>query len=449
MITTTERPPLSQKIIFALGQLGWSLAVFSVANLLVYFYMPPEEGTEAMFPTFIFQGAIIGSLTLVGLINFGGRAFDAITDPLIASWADRKESKFGKRKALMAIACVPLAVFSFLIFYPPFGENLNLNSIWVTVSIFLFYFFYTLYVIPYTALISELGHHPEDRMNISTLIAVTWTSGFMIGSTVYALQAYFETSYDPTYAFQLSIGIFTIIGLVFMLIPILFLNENKYAIKGTTQSTAITSLKEILKDKNYTLFAIADMIYWLSLTFIQLGIGFYVPILFGFDKAQATQFLAISFVTSFLFYVPVNWLVKRFGKRSLILVAFVLFSITFGMLAMIEYLPMDKLVLFYTIAILSGFPLAVFSIVPNALIADFVHIHKSKTGDNYSAMFYGFRNFTTKFGISVANLLFPSLLLFGRSTENPQGVILTAWMALIFCIIGFALFYFVKDLEEA
>jgi Na+/melibiose symporter-like transporter len=64
-------------------------------------------------------------------------------------------------------------------------------------------------------------------------------------------------------------------------------------------------------------------------------------------------------------------------------------------------------------------------------------------------MFYGFRNFTTKFGISIANLLFPSLLLFGRSTENHQGVILTAWMALIFCIIGFALFYFVKDLEEA
>ena len=192
MIRTIERPPLSQKIFFALGQLGWSLAVFSVANLLVYFYMPPEEGTEAMFPTFIFQGAIIGSLTLVGLINFGGRAFDAITDPLIASWADRKEAKIGKRKALMAIACVPLALFSFLIFYPPFGENLNLNSIWVTISIFVFYFFYTLYVIPYTALISELGHHPEDRMNISTLIAVTWTLGFMIGSTVYALQAYFD-----------------------------------------------------------------------------------------------------------------------------------------------------------------------------------------------------------------------------------------------------------------
>ena len=285
-------------------------------------------------------------------------------------------------------------------------------------------------------------------MNISTLIAVTWTLGFMIGSTVYALQAYFEPTYGPTYAFQLTIGIFTIVGFVFMLIPILFLNENKYAMKGTTEATAITSLKEILKNKNYTLFAIADMIYWLSLTFIQLGIGFYVPILFGFDKSQATEFLAISFVTSFLFYAPVNFLVKRFGKRILILVAFVLFSVTFGMLAMIEFLLIDKKTLFYTIALLSGFPLAVFMIVPNALIADFVHIHKAETGDNYSAMFYGFRNFTTKFGISIANLLFPSLLLFGRSTENPQGVILTAWMAFIFCILGFVLFYFVKEIKE-
>ncbi len=442
------RPPLSQKIIFALGQLGWSLTGFSAANLLVYFYMPPEEGATAMFPTFIFQGAIISSLTLIGLINAGGRVFDAITDPLIANWADRIQSSFGKRKKLMAIAAVPFAIFSFIIFFPPFGENIQLNSIWLSVGIVIFYFCLTLYVIPYTALISELGHHPEDRMSISTIIAVTWILGFMAGSSVYALQGVFETSYSPTVSFQISVGIFALLGLIFMLLPVFFLNETKYAVQGSTESTAWDSIKEILRDKNYALFATADMIYWLSLTFIQLGVGFYVPILFGFDKAMATQFLTISFLTSFAFYYPVNILVKNFGKRKIILAAFVLFSTVFGMLALIQDLPISKSILFYLIAVLSGFPLAAMSIIPNALIADFVHQHKAKTGDNYSAMFYGFRNFTTKFGISMANLLFPSLLLFGRSTSNPQGVIMTAWMAFIFCLLGFLLFYFVKEVEE-
>ena len=444
------RPPLSQKIIFALGQLGWSLAVYSAANLLVYFYMPPEDETRAIFPTFIFQGALIGSFTLIGLVNFGGRAFDAVTDTLIANWADRASSKFGKRRILMAIAALPIAVLSFLIFYPPFGENLTLNGIWLSVGIILFYLSYTIYVIPYTALISELGHHPKDRMNISTLIAITWSLGFMVGNTIYALQDYFETaySYSSTLAFQSSVGIFAIISLLFMLLPVLFLNENKYAQQGTTRNSALTSLKQILSDKNYTLFTIADMIYWLSLTFIQLGIVYYVTILFGFRKGEATTFLTISFLTSFLCYYPVNVLEKRFGKRRPILAAFVVFSFTFGVLALLPHLPINKQFIFYGIAILSGYPLATFSIIPNALIADFVHQHEAKTGDQYAAMFYGFRNFTTKFGISIANLLFPSLLLYGRSTQEPQGVILSAWMALIFCIIGFILFYFVKEIES-
>ena len=102
-----------------------------------------------------------------------------------------------------------------------------------------------------------------------------------------------------TVSFQISVGIFALLGLIFMLLPVFFLNETKYAVQGSTESTAWDSIKEILRDKNYALFATADMIYWLSLTFIQLGVGFYVPILFGFDKAMATQFLTISFLTSF------------------------------------------------------------------------------------------------------------------------------------------------------
>ena len=110
------RPSISVKIIYALGQLGWSLAAFGAANLLVYFYMPPEDGTTAKFPAYIYQGAVLGVLTIIGILNFGGRIFDAFTDPLIANWSDRMQSKFGKRRLLMAIAVFPFALFSFLIF---------------------------------------------------------------------------------------------------------------------------------------------------------------------------------------------------------------------------------------------------------------------------------------------------------------------------------------------
>ena len=36
--------PLIKKIAFALGQVGWSLAVFGFTELIYFFYLPPENG---------------------------------------------------------------------------------------------------------------------------------------------------------------------------------------------------------------------------------------------------------------------------------------------------------------------------------------------------------------------------------------------------------------------
>jgi Na+/melibiose symporter-like transporter len=89
------RPGLSILILYAMGQLGWSLASFAVGNLLVYFYMPPEQGTP-IFPSLIYQSAVLGVLTLIGIVSAGGRVLDGIVDPIVANWSDRKESSFGK-----------------------------------------------------------------------------------------------------------------------------------------------------------------------------------------------------------------------------------------------------------------------------------------------------------------------------------------------------------------
>ena len=48
-------------------------------------------------------------------------------------------------------------------------------------------------------------------------------------------------------------------------------------------------------------------------------------------------------------------------------------------------------------------------------------------------MYFATRTFTMKLGVSVANLLFPSLLLLGRGGADSLGIRLSAVLALIFC----------------
>lgn len=435
----TPRPPLSQKIIYALGQLGWSLAAFGAANLMFYFYMPSEDGGEALFPTYIYQGAILGILTVIGILNSGGRIFDGITDPLIANWSDKSTYNFGKRKTIMAIAALPFAIFSYLIFFP-ISDQIFTNGLWLGTSVFLFYLFMTMYVVPYTALISELGHHSEDRMLISTLISVTWALGFIIGNSVYAVQSIFEKSMSSVEAFQTTVGVFAIVAFVFMMIPVLFLKEKKYAKQGESSNDTFSSIRTVFKNPNFKYFTISDLMYWLALTFIQAGASYYIIVLMGLDKEYASGFMMIGFFVSFLLYIPINWMVKRFGKKQTLVIAFLVFSLVFAWTFLISYLALPTMFTFYTLAILSAFPLAAFGIIPNAIIADIVHEHEQQTGESQAGMFYAARNFMMKLGISIANLIFPSLLLLGKSTEHPLGVQMSALLASVFCIVGYLVF---------
>jgi glycoside/pentoside/hexuronide:cation symporter, GPH family len=434
---TKERPPLSILWVYAMGQLGWSLTSYMVGSLLAYFYMPPEDaGAKSYFPNYLPQVTIIG-LTLLGIIASSGRILDAFIDPFVANISDRSKNRFGKRRFFMGLAAVPLALFSFLIFYPLTEGASSTNALWLAFTIFIYFVSFALYVIPYSALISELGHHHEDRIKISTIISVTWAIGFLIGNSVYALQKVFEKSGDPSvWAFQKTIGLFGFIALIFLLIPVFFLDEKRYTQQGEPHENFLKSLSSVFENKSFRYFAFSYLLYWLSLTFIQSGIIYYVTILFGMDKTYATYFGAIGFFVSFALYPFMGNFVKWYGKKQMIIYGF----LTFCLIFIAVVLPMPPLMRFTIVSVLSAFPLAVFGILPNTIVADIVHQNEMETGKNLAGMFYGVTAFMMKVGVTFANLFFPSLLILGKSVENPFGVQMSVLAAFIFCMAGFLVF---------
>lgn len=434
---TKERPPLSILWIYAMGQLGWSLASYMVGSLLTYFYMPPvEAGAKAIFPNFLPQITIVG-LTLLGIIASSGRVLDAFIDPFVANLSDKSKNRFGKRRLFMGIASVPLALFSFLVFFPLNDGETTINALWLSVTIFIFFVSFALYVIPYTALISELGHVHEDRLKISTIISVAWAIGFLIGNTAPALQGLFQKSGDSsTWAFQKTVGIFALISLFFLLIPVFFLDEKRYAQQGEPHENFIKSLSSVFKNKNFRYFSVSYLLYWLSLTFIQSGIIYYVTVLFGMDKGYASLFGVIGFFLSFLFYPFMGKFEKKYGKKQMIVYGF----ITFCLIFLVVILPMPALLRFSLVSVLSAFPLAVFGILPNTIVADIAYQNEIETGKNSAGMFYGVTAFMMKVGVTFANLFFPSLLILGKSVENPFGVQMSVVAAFIFCMAGFWVF---------
>jgi Na+/melibiose symporter-like transporter len=447
MNTKAMKLPFWKKVMYALGQFGWSLTSFAVGNLLVYFYLPPETG-ESTFEPFFFQGSVFLGLTIIGLIFAIGRVFDAVTDPVIAGLSDRGKFKFGRRRTFLAISIVPFAVLSVLAFIPPVGGVSTVNAIFVSIVVLLFYLFMTMYVTPFFALLSEIGHTPNERLQLSTMISITWAIGFAFGSQVYLFQSIFEgMGYSSVNAFRVVVGIFALVGFIFMLLPIIFIDESKYSEAHVSEEGIFESVRTAFGNKNFLKFTLSDLSYWVSMTTISSGLIYYVTILLKEPKETASFLQLMMFGVSFLFYVPTNIIAKRVGKKRLLLVGFVAFLITFSMTFLLGRVPLSSSAQVYIFALVAAVPLAIFGILPNAMVADIAEADGIKTGNFKAGIFFGARTFMSKMGQSVAGIIFPSLLLLGRSVDNPIGVLMTAGVAILFLIGGLVLLVYYNEDE--
>lgn len=456
MAKSLEKLPTWRLWMFALGQLGWSLGSWAVSNALSAFFLPPEGKTGDLFPVFIFQGAVMGIATVIGLLNMGGRVWDAVTDPLVANMSDKNKSKFGRRRIFLAVSAIPTALFAFLVFFPlmsgatPTGQLVN--AIWLGVCITAFYWFITMYCTPYNALIAELGHTPQERLVISTTISITWALGFVIGNLVWMLapiaQSMFGLVAGPVgyaQAFQIVIALFSLISAVLMMLPVIFIEEEKYALSVPSDLNMMESIKSTFSNKNFRWFVASDLPYWVALNFIQQGMLFFFTVLLGLDASFAGTAAIVMFFLSYAFYAPVVIFSKKFGKKLVVLFGFAIFAVTFALCFFLGWLPFANQLQAWLVVVLAALPLAIFGILPNAIIGDIADSHAIETNQFQGGMFYGARTFMMKMGISIANLIFPSMLLLGRSIDNPWGIRLAAVAAFGFCLIGFAAFFMYNE----
>lgn len=98
----------------------------------------------------------------------------------------------------------------------------------------------------------------------------------------------------------------------------------------------------------------------------------------------------------------------------------------------------------FLIVTVAAIPMAIFGILPNAIIADIAEADGIKTGNFKAGIFFGARTFMSKMGQTIAALTFPSFIIIGAmGPEHPVGelgVRLTGIAALIFVALGLILF---------
>ena len=467
MAQFTPKKTITNKLlwIFAVGQFGWSLLSGIISTWLVHLYTgvhSPGE-TNGIFGQFITQNPILASVTLFGLITMVGRLFDAVTDPLVASWSDRAAFKGGRRIPFLRAAAIPFALVTVAVFVLPQTESLAANNAIMFALLMLFYLLMTIYCTPYNALIAELGDTQKHRINVSTYISFTYIAGFSLATLVPSLSGALEgMAGSQENALRIAIGIMCALAAVAMLVPALYIRERDYIEGKPVQSPVFRSLVLTYRNRQFRRFVYADVIYFFAVTLFQTGLADFETRLMGIPAENTFLLTVVMTVVSLCLYPLVNRLAPRLGKKRIIVVGFFAYAAVF----FITSVAGTGMSWGFLVAVTAGIPMAILGILPQACVADVSELNTLETGEDRSGMFFAARTFAMKLGQALSMLIYTSITAAavaivqahtdGAGVEQLsqelqlqiQGPYRTAAaVATVACLIGAVLFLFYNERE--
>ena len=455
-------------IIFAIGQLGWSMLSGIIGAWLVTYFLPTQGDIDKGAISYLIPGLLGGFITVLGIITAGSRIFDAITDPLIASLSDRSKNPKGRRIPFMRIAAIPLSIVTCLLFCIDFGAydaGLGwLNILWVSVMIVLFYLFMTMYCTPYNALISEFGKTQDDRMFISTAISLTFFAGTLLAYTPFVFAGLLQgAGVSFAWSYRICFIVLAVIACVAMMLPTFLLNEKEFVEGKPSEENVIKSLVSTFKNKDFRTFSVSDIMYWVGLTMFQTGLPFFVKVSMDLPEMMVMGLMGGMTVLSACFYPFVTGLVKKFGKKKLVIFGFLGLAVCYAITA-ISSIPgvcpvegeassIMSWVFGIGVMVIAAFPMALLGIIPQSIVADVAEAEAVTTGQNREGMFFAARTFAMKFGQSLAMILFTSLsvsMLAANATADEifpskLGMVVVALVAVGFCVLGAVLLMFYRE----
>ena len=394
--------------VFAIGQFGWSLLSGVISTWLVHLYTGVHAAgdTNGIFGQFITQTPIIASITLFGLITAVGRIFDAVTDPLVASWSDRAAFKGGRRIPFMRAAAIPFAVITVAVFVLPQTASVGANNTMMFVLLMLFYLLMTIYCTPYNALIAELGDTQQHRINVSTFISFTYIAGFSLATLVPSLAGFLQGfAGSQENSLRIAIGIMCAIAAIAMMIPALAIKERDYIEAKPVKSPVFSSLVKTYKNKQFRRFVYADVIYFFAVTLFQTGLADFETRLMLIPSDNTFLLTVIMTVVSLILYPLINRLAPKLGKKRIIVVGFFAYAVVFLLTTVCG----TGMIWGVIVAVCAGIPMAILGILPQACVADVSELNTLETGEDRSGMFFAARTFAMKLGQALSMLVYTSI----------------------------------------
>ncbi|MBL4845696.1 MAG: MFS transporter [Planctomycetes bacterium] len=283
------------------GQLGLMTLLRFFFTWIVIYCENPLVGSKL--------GPLV-NLAWVGGVLLAFRLFDGLTDPLAGGLANAWVRRGREKRSLLWLFFVVPPIGFVLCFLPNLDMPMALRWILLGGGMFVFFVGYTFYAIPYWSLIDDFGKDVEERRRMSNLLGVGVLGGTALGTVLSGIAI-------SKLGFQNAAILFAIPSLLLMILPFFAQPEGvaEPPIEEQKGPGLVESVRRAFKHRRFlaTLFLFSGS--QMSFTVMTTCTVLIIEHLLGSPDAKADMAVVMgAFLgTSFLFFVAVPAVSRKFG----------------------------------------------------------------------------------------------------------------------------------------
>ena len=395
-----RRLTVKEKLGFGIFDLGGNM-LFTLMSFWALKYLTDTVGIAA---------AWAGAAVMIG------KAWDAVTDPMMGFISDRTLSRWGRRRIYLLFGAVPMCLTMVFFFTSPQYLPQSMHIVWAVIALMLLNTASTVTNVPYASLTPELtsDYHEQSSLNGYRFGCAVFGTIAGAGAVQPLVQLFARPgSADPLLDSRGFSMMGLILGAVMMIVTLLTFmgtKEKKYSKEDLPKEGFFSTYKDVFRNKPFVLLLVTYALHMTGISFLTTILTYYTENVL--ERGEITTIAMILLLVTAMLFIPVSVLVsKKIGKKRTYQICFVIIASACGIIYSFGHrLPVE---FFFALMVYAGIGVGFSYVAPFAMVPDVIEYEAAKTGKRNEGAYYGMWTFISKLGTALAIFVSGQILELG------------------------------------
>ena len=338
------------------------------------------------------------------VIIFIGRLWDAVTDSIMGRISDVTRSRFGRRRIFFLIGIIPVFISFFMLFYS-FGIQSETGKIvYYTLSYMLFGTVFSIVMVPYNAILSDMTSDYNERTSFTTLRMIFSGGAALICAVLpsIVIKTFGADKIGPP-----QIPGYLIMGLIFgaffgLCWLIVFYGTWERKDLPKPEKIPFKSWLTVFKNRAYLNFLGIFLSFQIAVDLVLALFIFYVDVVV-LQYHNYELIVGTLLVCSMLLVALQGRIAERKGKAFPLLIGLPIWMVS--SLVFIWLSPGVSVIVLCILAVLIAAGTSAGQLSTWSMLADIYDIDEIRTGKRHEGLYSGMTTFLRKFASGIAVLL--------------------------------------------